>query len=79
MDQRLQIVQLNQEIIHSQRDEPLPEFPNMPVFPHVPIPYASLTPAELATFGINPARAHSNDDGDEEEATNDEEEIENDE
>jgi hypothetical protein len=51
----------------------------MPVFPHVPIPYASLTPAELATFGINPARAHSNDDDDEEEATNDEEEIENDE
>jgi hypothetical protein len=38
MDQRLQIVQRNQQIIHSQRDEPLQEFPDVPVFPPVPDP-----------------------------------------
>jgi hypothetical protein len=32
MDQRLQIVQRNQEIIHNQWDEPLQEFPDVPVF-----------------------------------------------
>jgi hypothetical protein len=52
MDQRLQIVCRNQEIIHSQRDEPLQEFPDAPVFPLVPDPYSSLTPVELAAFGI---------------------------
>jgi hypothetical protein len=62
MDQRLQIVQRNQEIIHSQRDEPLQEFPDVPVFPPVPDPYDSLTPAELAAFGIGPARVSSDDD-----------------
>uniref|UniRef100_UPI003D13CE9D hypothetical protein n=1 Tax=Sedimenticola sp. TaxID=1940285 RepID=UPI003D13CE9D len=36
MDQRLQIVRRNQEIIHSQRDEPLQEFPD---FPRIPDPY----------------------------------------
>jgi hypothetical protein len=49
----------------------------MPVFPPVSNPYASLTPAELAAFGISPAHALSDDD--EEEAANDDEEIEDDE
>jgi hypothetical protein len=48
MDQCLQIVRCNQEIIHSQRDEPLQEFPDVPVFPPVPNLYGSLTPTELA-------------------------------
>jgi hypothetical protein len=64
-------VRPNQEIIHSQRDEPLLEFPDVPVFPPVSDPYASLTPAELATFGIGPA--HVSDDDDEEQAGDDEE------
>jgi hypothetical protein len=62
----------NQEIIHSQQDEPLQEFPDVPVFPPIPDPYGSLTPAELATFGIGPARVSSDDD-DEAQANNDEE------
>jgi hypothetical protein len=62
MDQCLQIVQHNQEIIHSQRDEPLQEFPDVPVFPPIPDPYGSLTPAELAAFGIDPAHVSSDDD-----------------
>jgi hypothetical protein len=70
MEQCLQIVWCNQEIIHSQQDEPLLEFPDVPVFPPVPDPYASLTPAKLASFGIGPARV---DDDDEEDANNDEE------
>jgi hypothetical protein len=45
MEQHLQIVRCNQEIIHSQRDEQLQEFSDVPVFPPVPDPYASLTPA----------------------------------
>jgi hypothetical protein len=77
MNQHLQIVRHNQEIIHSQRDEPLQEFPDVPVFPPVPSPYGSLTPAELAAFGIGPARASSDDDDeaqdDEEEETKDDE------
>jgi hypothetical protein len=52
MEQRLQIVRRNQEIIHNQWDEPLLEFLDAPVYP--PDPYASLTPAELANFGIGP-------------------------
>jgi hypothetical protein len=64
-------VQRNQEIIHNQRDEPLQEFPGVPVFPPVPGPYGSLTPAELAAFGIGPTRV-SSDDNDEAQA-NDEE------
>jgi hypothetical protein len=55
-------VRCNQEIIHSQRDEPLQEFPNVPVFPPVPDPYGSLTPTELAAFGIGLDRASSDDD-----------------
>jgi hypothetical protein len=72
MDQHLQIVWCNQEIIHSQRDEPLQEFPDVPVFPPVPDPYGSLTPAELAAFGIGPAHV-SSDDNDEAQADDDEE------
>jgi hypothetical protein len=62
MDQCLQIVWCNQEIIHSQWDEPLQEFPDVPVFPVIPDPYGSLAPAELAAFGIGPARVSSDDD-----------------
>jgi hypothetical protein len=73
MEQHLQIVRCNQEIIHSQRDEPLLEFPDVHVFSPVPDPYASLTPAKLATFGIGSARLSDDDDDDEEEANDDEE------
>jgi hypothetical protein len=62
MEQRLQIMRRNQEIIQSQEDEPLQEFPNIPIFPLIPDPYASLTPAELVAFGIGPARVSSDDD-----------------
>jgi hypothetical protein len=55
-------VRHNQEIIHSQWDEPIQEFPNVPIFPPVPDPYDSLTPTELAAFGIGPARVSSDDD-----------------
>jgi hypothetical protein len=58
-------VRRNQEIIHSQRDEPLQEFPNVPVFPPVLDPYGSLTPAELAAFGIGPTHISSDDDDEE--------------
>jgi hypothetical protein len=79
MEQCLQIVWCNQEISHSQQDEPLLEFPNVPVYPPpVPDPYASLIPAELAAFGIGPARV-DNDDDDDEEEVRDDEEIEDDE
>jgi hypothetical protein len=71
MEQRLQIVRRNQEIIHSQRDEPLQEFPDVLVFPPIPDPYTSLTLAELAAFGIR--LAHVSDDDDEEQAGDDEE------
>jgi hypothetical protein len=59
MDQHIQIVWRNQEIIHIQRDELLQEFPDVPVFPSVP--YGSLTPVELAAFGIGPGRVSSDD------------------
>jgi hypothetical protein len=72
MDQRLQIVWRNQEIIHSQRDEPLQEFPDVPIFPPIPDPYGSLIPAKLAAFDIGPARVSSDDD-DEAQADDDEE------
>jgi hypothetical protein len=62
MDQRLQIVWRNQEIIDSQQDEPLQEFPDVHVFPPVPDPYGSLTPVELAAFGISPTHVSSDDD-----------------
>jgi hypothetical protein len=73
----MEIVCRNQEIIHSQQDEPLQEFPDMPVFVSVPDPYASLTPAELATFGIGPSRAPAR--YDDEEADDDDKETEDDE
>jgi hypothetical protein len=63
MDQRLQIVRCNKKIIHSQRVKPLQEFPDVPAFPPVPDPYGSLTPTELATFGIGHGRVSSDDDG----------------
>jgi hypothetical protein len=62
MEQHHQIVRCNQEIIHSQWDESLLEFLDVPVFPPVPDPYASLTKAELAAFGIGPACAPDDDD-----------------
>jgi hypothetical protein len=77
MDQHLQIVRCNQEIIHSQRDEPRLEFPDVPILPPVPDPYGSLTPVKFATFGIGPARVP--DDNDDEEHADDDEEMEEDE
>jgi hypothetical protein len=65
-------VRRNQEIIHSQRDEPLEKFLDIPVFPPVPDPYGSLTPIELAAFDIGPAHISSDDD-DEPQADDDEE------
>jgi hypothetical protein len=49
----------------------------VPIYPHVPNPYASLTPAELATFGIGPSRApaSSDDDDDDKEEANDDEQL----
>jgi hypothetical protein len=73
MEQCLEIVCHNQEIIHSQRDEPLLEFPDVPVYPPVPNPYASLTPAKLAAFGLCPSSAPVGYDDDDEEANEDEE------
>jgi hypothetical protein len=64
-------VQCNQEVIHSQRGEPLQEFPDVPVFPSVPDPCGLLTPVELAAFGTGPTRVSSDDD--EEQADDDEE------
>jgi hypothetical protein len=45
----------------------------VPIFPPVPDPYVSLTPAELAAFGIGPSHtlAGYDDDDDEEEAGDD--------
>jgi hypothetical protein len=77
MDQRHQIVRRSQEIIHSQWDEPLQEFLDIPVFPPVPNPYGSLTPAELAAFDIGCARVSSDDDN--EAQADDDEETEDDE
>jgi hypothetical protein len=54
----------------------------VPVFPPVPDPYASLTPAELAAFGIGPSHPPTgyDDDEEEEEDTGDnDEETEDDE
>jgi hypothetical protein len=74
MEQCIEIVRHNQEIIHSQRDELLLKLSDVPIYPPVTDPYASLTPVELAAFGIGPARALDNDDNDDDddddEATN---------
>jgi hypothetical protein len=77
MDQHLHIVRCNQEIIHSQQDEPRLEFPDVPILPPVPDPYGSLTLVKFATFGIGPARVP--DDNDDEEHADDDEEMEEDE
>jgi hypothetical protein len=53
----------------------------VPVYPPAEDPYASLTPVELATFGIGPARTSDDDDNDndvDEEAANDDKETEDD-
>jgi hypothetical protein len=80
IEQRMEIVRSNQEIIHSQWDEPLLESPDVLVYPPVTNPYASLTPAELAAFGVGPsyAPAGSDDDDDDEDEANDDEETEDD-
>jgi hypothetical protein len=70
-------VQRNQVIIHSLRDEPLQEFLDVPIFPPVSDPNGSLTPAELAAFGIGSTRVSSDDDN--EAQANDDEETEDDE
>jgi hypothetical protein len=36
IEKRIEIVHRNQEIIHNQRDEPLQEFLDVPVFPAIP-------------------------------------------
>jgi hypothetical protein len=71
----------NQEIFHSQPDEPLLEFPDVPIYTPVPDLYASLTPVELAAFGISLARApdDDNDDDDDDEVANGDEETDDDE
>jgi hypothetical protein len=84
MDHRIDILHRNQEIIHSQRDEPLIEFPEELVYPPVPDPYVSLTLAELANFGVGFYRAPTasiDDDGSDydEEVANDDKEMEDDE
>jgi hypothetical protein len=72
-EQCMQIVRRKQEVIHSQWNEPLLEFSDVPVLPPVPDPYASLTPTELAAFGIGPARVDDDEDDDDEEVRDDEE------
>jgi hypothetical protein len=82
LEQRMEIDHRNQEIIHSQWDEPLQEFPDVPVFPPIPNPYASLTPAKLAALGIGPSHGlarYDDDDDEEEEVGNDDKETEDDE
>jgi hypothetical protein len=79
LEQQMRISRRNMEIIHSQRDELLLEFPDVPVFPPVEDPYTSLTPAELAAFGVGPSRALASYNDDEEEAVDDEEEMKDDE
>jgi hypothetical protein len=82
MEQHVEIIRCNHEIIHSQQDDLFLEFPDVPVYPHIPDPYASLTPAELIALGVGPSYAPAcsddNNDDDEEEA-NDDEETEDDE
>jgi hypothetical protein len=81
MEQRMEIVCRYQEIIHSQWDEPLLEFPDVPIYRPISDPYASLTPAELATFCIGPSDAPtgSDDDDDDQAVAISDEEMEEDE
>jgi hypothetical protein len=55
-----------------------PRVPHCPYFPAHPDPYGSLTPAELAAFGIGPAHI-SFDDDDEAQADDDEAQADDDE
>jgi hypothetical protein len=58
------------------------EFPDVPVYPPIDDPYASLIPAGLAAFGMGPSHApddHDDDDDNEEEAINDDEDTKDDE
>jgi hypothetical protein len=73
MEQQMRIIHCNQEIIHSQWDEPLHELPDVPVYPPVADPYTSLTPAELAASGMGPSRAPAYDVDDDDEETEDDE------
>jgi hypothetical protein len=77
---RTKILWRNQDIIHSQRDEPLLELPEELVYPPIPDPYASLTQAELAAFGVGvphaPTVGSNDDDHDDDEEANDDEETE---
>jgi hypothetical protein len=80
IEQQMRIVHHNQEIIHSEWDEPFLEFLNVPIYPPADDPYASLTPTELTTFVMWSSRAPTdNNDDDDEEAANDDEEMEDDE
>jgi hypothetical protein len=63
-------------------DEPLIEFPEEPVYPPVPVPYASLAHDELAAFGVGVHCAPpsgSNNDGDDDDEEADDEELDDDE
>jgi hypothetical protein len=56
----------------------------VPVYPPILDPYSSLTPAELATFGVGPSYApvgndDDNDDDDDEVNNDDDEEVNDDE
>jgi hypothetical protein len=82
IEQRKDIIRCNQEIIHSQWDESLLEFPDVPVYPPVADPYALLTLAELAAFSVGPSYAPTgsdDDNDDDDEEANDDEETEDDE
>jgi hypothetical protein len=84
MNHHIDILCKNREIIHRQRDGPLIEFPEDPIYPPIPDPYASLAQTELATFGVGIPHAPtiSNDDdndNDDAEEANDDEEMEDDE
>jgi hypothetical protein len=82
IEKHMEIVHRNQEIIHSQWDEPPLDFPDVPVYPPVANLYASLTPTELAAFGGGPSYAPASSDDendDEEEEANYDEEMEDDE
>jgi hypothetical protein len=72
---------MNQEIIHSQRGEPLLEFPEDPVYLPIHDPYASPTQVELAAFAasVSHAPAPITDNNNDEEEANDDEETKDDE
>jgi hypothetical protein len=77
LEQQMRISHRNMQIIHSQQDEPLLEFLDVPVFPPVDYPYASLTPTELAALGIGPSHAPTGYENDDDEAIDDEETEDN--